>query len=65
MDERAAIQHRCEAAAKAIATQPRDTWAYWTRQLLEALDAEAGDSYEATLVEIHAEIDARLIVGMW
>jgi hypothetical protein len=59
------MRDRCESLAAAIATQPRNLHTYWLRQVLEALEAESGDSYEATLAEIRAEIDARMILGEW
>ena len=63
--DRNEIRARCIEVAQAIAAQPRDTQTYWVRQVLEALEAQAGDGYTATLVEIRSEIDARLIMGEW
>jgi hypothetical protein len=61
----AELMERCEDLASATATQPRNLWPYWVRQLLTVLEAEAGENYEATLAEIRAELDARLILGEW
>jgi hypothetical protein len=63
--DRARLQEQSEALAAAIAEEPRDTWTYWVRRFLQALEAEAGEGYEATLTEIRAEIDARLIMSEW
>ncbi len=53
------------AVGEVAATSPQNLWPAFITYMLEELEAEADQDFEAVLKAIRDDIEARLITGEW